>query len=43
MKVTPEVTYAVGDVTLQGFYSLYLPDGDVGTAHSIGMGIKYAF
>lgn len=43
MKVTPEVTYAVGDVTLQGFYSLYLPDGDVGTEHSIGMGIKYAF
>lgn len=43
MKVTPEVTYAVGDVTLQGFYSLYLPDGDVRTEHSIGMGIKYAF
>lgn len=43
IKVTPEVTYAVGDVTLQGFYKLYLPDGDDKTEHSIGMGIKYAF
>ena len=43
ITVTPEVTYAVGDVTLQGFYKLYLPDVDAKTEHSVGMGIKYAF
>lgn len=44
MKITPSVTYVVGDVTLQGYYTFSKLSSDADNSfHSIGMGIKYAF